>query len=156
MGQSTSGEFSRRRRLELVSGGSRGLTETQRDVLRQDAARVRFSRQLRRRLFGPAMFGETAWDILLTLYLADGALPRPGVPDLAGSTDSPVSTTSRWLGYLGDEGLATGPSGVLADNGGGVQLTDKGRRLLDEYFLELRDADILSSAPGSPATPAEG
>jgi len=144
MGQSISGEFRRRRRLELVAGGSRELTDAQRDVLRNDAARIRYSRQLRRKLFGAAMFAETAWDILLTLYLADGALPRPEVSDLAGSTDSPFSTTSRWVGYLQDEGLASGPGGA-AENNAGVELTDKGRRLLDEYFLELREAEITSS-----------
>jgi DNA-binding PadR family transcriptional regulator len=146
MGQSISGEFNRRRRLELVAGGARGLTDAQRDVLRNDAARIRFSRQLRRKLFGPAMFAETGWDILLTLYLADGALPRPGVPDLAGSTDSPLSTTLRWLGYLQDEGLTSGPGEGFDSNAAGVELTDKGRRLLDEYLLELREAEIASSA----------
>ena len=140
MGQSINGEFRRRRRLELVAGGARGLTDAQRDVLRNDAARIRYSRQLRRKLFGAAMFAETAWDILLTLYLADGASPRPCVPELAGSTDSPLNTTLRWLGYLRDEGLASGPGGEF------VELTDKGRRLLDEYFLELREAEIASSA----------
>ena len=140
MGQSINGEFRRRRRLELVAGGARGLTDAQRDVLRNDAARIRYSRQLRRKLFGAAMFAETAWDILLTLYLADGASPRPRAPELAGSTDSPLSTTLRWLGYLRDEGLASGPGGEF------VELTDKGRRLLDEYFLELREAEIASSA----------
>jgi hypothetical protein len=144
MGQSISGEFRRRRRLELVASGSRGLTDAQRDVLRNDAARIRYSRQLRRKLFGAAMFAETAWDILLTLYLADGALPRPEVSDLAGSTDSPLSTTSRWVGYLQDEGLASGPGGA-AENNAGVELIDKGRRLLDEYFLKLRETEITSS-----------
>ena len=144
MGQSITGEFRRRRRLELVASGSRGLTDAQRDVLRNDAARIRYSRQLRRKLFGAAMFAETAWDILLTLYLADGALPRPEVSDLAGSTDSPLSTTSRWVGYLQDEGLASGPGGA-AENNAGVELIDKGRRLLDEYFLKLRETEITSS-----------
>jgi DNA-binding MarR family transcriptional regulator len=146
MGQSISGEFRRRRRLELVAGGARGLTDAQRDVLRNDAARIRYSRQLRRKLFGATMFAETAWDILLTLYLADGALPRPSVQELARSTDSPLSTTSRWLGYLQDEGLANGPGRGFESNAAGVELTDKGRRLLDEYFLELREAEIASSA----------
>lgn len=148
MGQSISGEFRRRRRLELVAGGARGLTDAQRDVLRNDAARIRYSRQLRRKLFGAAMFAETAWDILLTLYLADGASSRPGVLELAGSTDSPLSTTLRWLGYLRDEGLASGPGGEF------VELTDKGRRLLDEYFLELREAEIISSSASSATDPS--
>lgn len=148
MGQSINGEFRRRRRLELVAGGARGLTDAQRDVLRNDAARIRYSRQLRRKLFGAAMFAETAWDILLTLYLADGASPRPRAPELAGSTDSPLSTTLRWLGYLRDEGLASGPGGEF------VELTDKGRRLLDEYFLELREAEIISSSASSATDPA--
>lgn len=146
MGQSISGEFRRRRRLELVAGGSRGLTDAQREVLRNDAARIRYSRQLRRKLFGAAMFAETAWDILLTLYLADGSLPRPAVSELAGSTDTPLSTTSRWLGYLQEEGLANGSGGGFESSARGVELTDKGRRLLDEYFLQLREAEIVSSA----------
>jgi len=154
MGQSIGGEFRRRRRLELVAGGSEALTDAQRAVLRGDAARVRFSRQLRQKLFGPAMFAETAWDILLTLYLAEGGLQRPGVPELAESTASPLSTTSRWLVYLQEEGLASA-SGKNAETGSrGVELTHKGRVLLDEYFLELREAEITSSSGSSAAGPS--
>jgi len=150
MGQSIGGEFRRRRKLELVAGGSQGLTDAQRDVLRSDAARVRYSRQLRQKLFGPAMFAETAWDILLTLYLAEGGLPRPRVQELAESTASPLSTTSRWLAYLQDEGLASVSGSNGPAHSPGVELTHKGRVLLDEYFLELREAEIMS-APQSGA-----
>jgi DNA-binding MarR family transcriptional regulator len=149
MGQSISGEFRRRRRLELVAGGSHGLTDAQRMVLRSDAARIRYSRQLRHKLFGSAMFAETAWDILLTLYLADGELPRPEVRDLAQSTGSPLSTASRWLAYLEDEGLAGSPGHGREGHSGGVELTKKGRILLDEYFLELREAEIASPQSGT-------
>lgn len=154
MGQSIGGEFRRRRRLELVAGGSQGLTDAQRDVLRGDAARVRFSRQLRQKLFGPAMFAETAWDILLTLYLAEGGLPRPGIPELAESTASPLSTTSRWLAYLQEEGLTRASGANAADRQAGVELTHKGRVLLDEYFLELREAEITSNFEPGAAGPS--
>jgi len=143
MGHSIGGDFRRRRGLKLVAGGSDVLTSAQRDVLRNDAVRVRFSRQLRRKMFGSAMFAETAWDILLILYAADGEPLRPGASDLAKSTDSPFSTTLRWLTYLDDEGLVRTGGSDSEGNVTKVELAHKGRKLLDEYFLGLREAEIF-------------
>ena len=143
MGHSIDGEFSRGARLQLIPGGADALTSEQREVLRNDAAKIRFSRQRRRKFFGSAMFAETAWDILLVLYVADGELPRPGASDLARSTDAPFSTTSRWLTYLDDEGLVSVGGRNSEGDATRVELTHKGRSLLDEYFLELRAAEVF-------------
>lgn len=140
MGHSGS-EFRRRGRLELVPDGARALTNAQRDILRKEAARAQFSRQLRHKLFGPAMFVETAWDILLILYISDGELPAPDVSELARSTGSPFSTAVRWLDYLEEEGLAIEIADGVSGGASWVELTRKGRSLLDDYFLELCKAE---------------
>ena len=149
MGQSIGGEFRRGRKLELVADPHR-LTDAQRAALRNDAARLRFSRQLRHKMFGTAMFGEAAWDILLTLYIADGRMPRLGVSDLARSAESPLSTTVRWLCYLDDQGLASTITLDPSGDAGGVELTHKGRSLLDDYFLDLHRAESSWPADADP------
>ena len=139
MRQSISGEFSRKRPFEQAASGSPTLTEAERDGLRFNAARLRFSRQLRRKLFGSAMVAEPAWDILLTLYLTEGRSVGASVPELSRSTYSPVSTTLRWLAYLEESGLASRANGERRTQV--VELTTKGRCLLDAYFIELRDVE---------------
>lgn len=148
MRQSISGEFSRKRRPEQSAGGSPTVSEDERDGLRFNAARLRFSRQLRRKLFGSAMVAESAWDILLTLYLAEGRGVGASVPELSRSTYSPISTTLRWLAYLEESGLASRAKGEPRKEG--VELTAKGRCLLDAYFIELRDVDDSAGLEESP------
>jgi hypothetical protein len=145
MGRSLGGEFRRKLELAFAANRPQTLTNSDRDVLRDDAARVQFSRQLRRKLFGSAMFTETAWDILLTLYLADSEAVPVAAADLAERSGSPFSTTLRWLSYLDDAGLVSSVSqaeGLAA----GAELSAEGRSLLDRYFIELREAEIFGSS----------
>jgi len=62
-------------------------------------------RRSRHQYFNPAMFGEPAWDILLSLYLADSAGERPTTVKLAALIDTPLSSVIRWLSYLEKERL---------------------------------------------------
>lgn len=137
-----SGEF--RRKLGVTDPRAE-VTDVQREVLRNDAARLQFSRQLRRRLFGPAMFGEAAWDILLALYTAEGSAQRLDATDLAEVSASPFSTTLRWLDYLEEVGLVNRISGDRGRRIIGAELTGEGRQLLDNYFVELRQAEVFGS-----------
>lgn len=135
------GEF--RRKLRGAGNPRAEVTGAQRDLLQSDAARLRFSRQLRRRLFGAAIFGEAAWDILLALYTTKGSAQSLGAADLADVCASPFSTTLRWLDYLEEVGLVNRISGDGGRRVIGAELTREGRQLLDSYFVELREADVF-------------
>lgn len=59
----------------------------------------------RNQVFGDALFGEPAWDMLLDLY-ANYRLNRPvTIGDLCVASRAPMSTALRWLTLLERKGL---------------------------------------------------
>lgn len=70
----------------------------------EEARRLYRLRRLRDREFGPALFGEPAWDLLLDLYIAAS---DPLVSVMSASIAACVSTqdTARWLTLLEQHGL---------------------------------------------------
>lgn len=91
------------------------------------------SRRARERILAQHLFGEPAWDILLTLY----CLPIRGellsVTSLAYAASTAPSTSLRWQAILTREGLVERGSGGEA----ALRLSPYGRGLLDEYFEQL-------------------
>ncbi|HEX8124215.1 MAG TPA: hypothetical protein VF548_01380 [Allosphingosinicella sp.] len=71
----------------------------------EEARRHYRLRRMRDQEFGPALFGEPAWDILLDLYIA-ASDPRL-VSVMSASMAASVSTqdTARWLVLLEEQGL---------------------------------------------------
>lgn len=71
----------------------------------EEARRLYQQRRMRDQAFGPALFGEPAWDLLLDLYIAASEL-RP-VSVVSASIAALVSTdaTVRWLTLLEEQGL---------------------------------------------------
>lgn len=95
------------------------------------------SRQLRARYFNRAIFAEPAWDILLLLYLADSSEARRSVGQLAELIETPLTTVSRWVGYLEKEHLVARTDHPTDRRIVFIRLTDKGRSALDTYFGEM-------------------
>jgi hypothetical protein len=71
----------------------------------EEARRLYHQRRMRDEAFGPALFGEPAWDLLLDLYIAASEV-RP-VSVIAASIAASVSTeaAARWLTLLEEHGL---------------------------------------------------
>ncbi|HEX8225998.1 MAG TPA: hypothetical protein VF605_19500 [Allosphingosinicella sp.] len=71
----------------------------------EEARRLYDQRRRRDEAFGPALFGEPAWDLLLDLYIA-ASEPRP-VSIVAASIAASVSIEDaiRWLTVLEERGL---------------------------------------------------
>lgn len=68
----------------------------------EEARRLFRLRRMRDQAFGPELFGEPAWDLLLDLYVA-ASEPRPVsivATSIAASTDD-----VRWLDLLEEHGL---------------------------------------------------
>lgn len=98
--------------------------------------------KLRRRFFPSAMFGEPAWNILLTLFVASSRADRT-VSSLAESSGVPLSTVNRWLDYLEAEGLVMLDRSSHDPQQREVHLTDKAYRALRSFLSE----SILSRQP---------
>lgn len=144
-----------RRLLRLLLGAERQLAE----ALERDsppstaaqfdrstlAARAHEEFQTRRRrikVFGQAMFGEAAWDMLLALYVMDMSGPRHRVGDLMRLAGAPTTTANRWLGYLLTHGLVCREPHPTDARTGFVSLTDKGRTKMDEYLSGTLQPDM--------------
>jgi DNA-binding MarR family transcriptional regulator len=112
-----------------------------RETLSAQAARERFLRSQRRKLFNPHMFGEPAWDILLALCEIDNVERRLSIAQLATITHVPLTTSLRWLSYLEDQDLVSRSIAPHDHRVVLIQLTDEGRRTMQSYFREVLESD---------------
>lgn len=67
------------------------------------ARQILTGRKERDRYFDPILFSNPAWDILLTLYVADAEGRSVTVLDSCTASIVPQSVALRWLGYLKQE-----------------------------------------------------
>ena len=110
------------------------------DELIQLASKMFSARKRRAEFFNPDMFGETAWDFLLVLYMLDERGPRLTVGRLSEFADAPSSSTVRWLGSLESQQLVTRESHPTDARASFVRLTDRGRELMEVYLSETLTA----------------
>lgn len=66
---------------------------------------LRNSHKERPHFFAADFFGDPGWDIILSLYCAQGRGERLSITVLGRSAGLPQSTVSRWLPELIDKGL---------------------------------------------------
>jgi DNA-binding MarR family transcriptional regulator len=114
-----------------ASGESGGKLRGQ-AALQALALRIQSARGLRGKYLPPAMFGEAAWDILLSLYtLGDGVA---GLDMICESLSIRMNSALRWIDYLEGEGLAVREDWA---RGPVVKLTEHGREALESYLGRL-------------------
>ena len=118
----------------------------ERERLRADAAREQFRRGLRRKLFGPNLFGEPGWDILLALYVIDNVERRMSIADLTAITHVPLTTSLRWLAYLEEQDFVSRSAAPNDQRMVLVELTDDGRRAMESYLWHAREPVASRSA----------
>jgi DNA-binding MarR family transcriptional regulator len=100
-----------------------------------ERARHEFNERRRRvALFGRAMFGEPAWDMLLTLYILDVSGQRQTIGALLHFSGTPMSTAKRWLDYLEAHGLVCREEHPTDRRTAFVALSDKARNMLNLYY----------------------
>jgi DNA-binding MarR family transcriptional regulator len=92
-------------------------------------------RNRRARFFNRSIFGEPAWDMLLSLYIMDGRPLSAG--QLANMIGAPQTTALRWLQYLEKEGFVARSTDPDDRRFTRIGLLDQGRQLLDAYFSSL-------------------
>ena len=116
------------------------------DDLRTLARGVYISRKRRAEHFGPALFSEYAWDMLLVLYIYGDRGERLSVSRLAEFSDAPLTTAIRWLDYLESQRLIVRLQCPTDRRKFFVNLTDKGRTTLENYFRHVRNNGIFADA----------
>lgn len=92
--------------------------------------RVRRSRE---GLFGRAMMGEPAFDLLLCLYLQSDER-ETSLTSLAKPAGIPYSSAMRWIDYLAGKGFVARTKSERDRRATCVQLTEAGRAVMDELL----------------------
>lgn len=82
------------------------------------------------------MFGEAAWDMLLTLYVSENDIDAMTLSHLAQLVDAPPSSALRWIEYLEAQRLVRRNPHPTDRRSLLVKLTDKGRARLESYLTE--------------------
>ena len=103
------------------------------------ARHVHALRRRRDRLFGSELFSDTAWDLLLHLYVAGSKGETIGVLDACAGTAAPQTTALRWIQRLEDAGMVlreADPSDARRDH---VRLSAKAARSMRDLLKRLRD-----------------
>lgn len=117
-------------------GHAPGRGDTDQQSLAAKARQILDARERRTRLFGRAMFGEPAWDMLLLLYVSESGR-RQTVTRLAHLSGASKGTALRWLDYLLHQNLVRREPHPTDRRAAFVELTDKGRSALDRYLTEM-------------------
>jgi DNA-binding MarR family transcriptional regulator len=92
-------------------------------------------RNRRTQFFSKSIFGEPAWEMLLSLYVLDGR--RVTIGRLVGLIDAPQTTALRWLEYLERKPYVVRRSDPDDRRVVCIEIADEGRELLDAYFSTL-------------------
>jgi hypothetical protein len=100
------------------------------------ASSIHNARQRRLRLFDGSLFGEPAWDMLLTLFIARCRGEQVTTTRLCTASGAPHATGLRWIGLLDRQGLlqrlrAPDDARVML-----IELTDTGYALMRRYVTD--------------------
>lgn len=94
-------------------------------------------RRMRRRHLPAAMFGEPAWEMLLSLYVLSTSGAHPTVSSLSAASGSPPSTALRWIDYLKVHDFVTRQSCPSDRRMVFIELTDTARASIEAYLRDL-------------------
>jgi DNA-binding MarR family transcriptional regulator len=115
---------------------ARGHEEVSTATLFMRARGLLRCRKARAHQFSSAMFAETAWDMLLTLYVSEADVEAMTASRLAQLVDAPPSSALRWLDYLEAQRLVCRQAHPTDRRSALVKLTDKGRANLELFLTE--------------------
>lgn len=95
------------------------------------------ARRMREDMFGPGLFADPAWDILLDLYTADARGECVQTSSLAFAARVPHSTAIRWAKIMTSAGLIDRHADPQDARRVHVKLSTSARALMDQYMARL-------------------
>lgn len=100
-------------------------------------------RRLRHRFVKESLLGDTAWDLLLELFIRSERSEVTNIFDLSSDLGSPLTTTIRWVGALRQSDLAVIEFEEKSNVTERVGISEYGKRVVVDYFLCAQDAERL-------------
>ncbi len=99
-------------------------------IIKQRARRGEF--------FGPEIFGEAGWDMLLAVYISHGRGYRLNVSHVCFESGAPQTTALRWLDHIEREGLVERRKSLNDGRTAIVTMTPQGIDRMNRYLEEVR------------------
>jgi DNA-binding MarR family transcriptional regulator len=112
-------------------------SEVPKAALRSAARILYLQRRHRLKIFSQGMFGEPAWDMLLSLYSLSDTVAAMSVGRLCSYSGAPPTTALRWLDYLTGQGLMKRSEAHNDKRKAMISITPKAEADLDRYFRHL-------------------
>jgi DNA-binding MarR family transcriptional regulator len=104
------------------------------------ARRLLRERRLRERMFEDTEFGEPAWDILLTLYIAHHEGKLVSVSSLCIAAEVPATTALRWISTMEAKGQLQRHRDPVHKRRMFMSLSAEARAAMDRYLTVLAAA----------------
>lgn len=82
------------------------------------------------------MFGEAAWDMLLSLYILDVSGQRQTLGTLVKFSKASMTTAIRWINFLAAHGLVEREPHPTDLRTTFIRLTSEARDKLDKYYSD--------------------
>jgi DNA-binding MarR family transcriptional regulator len=92
------------------------------------------ARRAREQLFGPDLFADPAWDILLECYLGQLTQQRLSVTSVCDAAAVPATTALRWIQKLEQQGVLCRKEDPLDGRRSWIELTAAATSRLAFYF----------------------
>lgn len=133
----------------------RGLADGMRAAPAADAAptsmldaaeRILAQRKARTRFLPPSLFHEPAWEVLLSLYVAQGRGRTVNIKHLTQAVDAPVTTAQRWVDALAHMRLVHRVVDDLDRRRVELSLTQSATQALEGYLAWLVAGDYQAEA----------
>lgn len=120
------------RSLCVSQGEEQPLARVAKELLQQ--------RQTRKQFMPPSLFHEPAWEILLSLFIAQEEHRTLNVKDLVQLIDAPATTSQRWIDQLAHMRLIDRSSDPNDRRRMELTLSQQGRAMMAPYLCSLRAA----------------
>lgn len=105
-----------------------------RAISADDLQLILTARRARETYFGPCVFADPGWDILLSLYIAKLQGKTLSVAPLSDMSGVPASTTLRWVDILDHAGWVKRTPDQIDRRRVNVEISDRGIATLQVYF----------------------
>lgn len=104
------------------------------------ARHVYDGRRSRERIFGPGLFADPSWDILLDLYIAKREGRKVTISSACIAASAPTTTATRHISHLVQAGLVVRIPHPVDARSSYLQLSAAGERKLTQLFREMVQA----------------
>lgn len=121
----------------LCAPPSEAQAVQRREVTAQQVRQILKARRKREAFFGPDLFADPAWDILLEVFAAEAAQQKISVSAACIAAAVPPTTALRWLAKLEQVGLIVRSADNLDRRRHWVQLSPTATAAVERYLAAV-------------------